>query len=283
MAGEEDHTEGLSDVGLGKETGDVGDPLAGLTTEAATEGEGKATPPSEETGTSADALTFYDASKVPTELQATFREMKTAFTKKTQSLSQDRKALEDRERRLSNDQNQAEIFRDLMGNAPVREYIMKLAKGESSTSEGEGSGDLGIDPELHTIIQKEIKPFKDQILQLQGQLSSQRTLAEFERAHPDWEQYREGMETVLKRDLEDVNRGVRDRMRSPEDAYNAAFAMAAKERIEAHRKTKERERAAAEKPGAAPRTVKKSSGLVSSIREAAKKAADEMGIEYGDM
>lgn len=124
----------------------------------------------DETGSEPEELTqegdvFYDATKVPTELKATYLDMQRRFTQKTQNLSESKQ--------------KAELFDQLLQDeeaiAALRE-LHQRRQGGVSEEEDEDSGDVA------SVVRQEVSPLQQKIRMMEVQ----REKEIFERAHPDW-------------------------------------------------------------------------------------------------
>jgi hypothetical protein len=147
-----------------------------------------------EGGPSGEEETFYDATKVPEDLRATFREMQASLTKKTQSLSEKEKKLD---KLLGNAGNleevgyKAQVLDSLLENPKVAAFLKRLNAGEDVDFMNES------DPEselLQQAVERAVKPVRQELSQYKQQAMAEKAIAEFKAAHPDWKKYESGMD-----------------------------------------------------------------------------------------
>lgn len=202
------------------------------------EGEVQETAPSGEVVESGEQ-TFYDPADVPTELRPTFLELKKAYTQKTQGLAA-------RQKELSEAEYKSGLFDDLMRNPQVVGYLRQLRNGEVS-EEGEGSEDLDMDPGVAQAVTRAIDPLRKELSQLQRQTAVDRERSQFTKAHPNWEQYWDGMQKAWR---EDQNR-------SMVDAFN--WAREEERSVSAKREKQQQKvaQAGVERPGTSAVVTKK--------------------------
>lgn len=257
---------GMDDV-IQSDTEIVTDAPAGEPT-----GEG---PAAEGTGTTsqpdvAQEVTFYNASDVPEELRPTFQEMKKAYTQKTQALAAKVKEAESA-------QHHANLFRRLMSDDRVVQFLSQIdqngtgigPQGGAQPSGGYSSEDADMDPAVAALQQ--------QVQKLQGELTRTRQRQDldaekqaFIAAHPDWQNYQDGMEEAWKRVPH----------RSYEDAYNWAFRQSYLTRKANLERKRTRSQASVERPGPSADTTR--AVKVDSFGDAVRAALDELGMSRSE-
>jgi len=214
---------------------------------------------------------FYDPSKVPEELQPTFRDMKKAFTQKTQALAEVRRKAEEALRTSSLHQQKAVAFDQLLQDTRVRDFLQRLDNPDSGSEDPTES-----DPVMMQAIERATAPLRQRLEQMQGQLGQRDAFAEFQQSHPDWNKYKGDMQKAWEQDRL-AGRG----FRSYEDAYNWAVVQKVKA-VRAQRQTQQPQ-AGVESRGVGRPVIPAGPDLKGSSSEAFKSslawALDQLGID----
>jgi hypothetical protein len=211
------------------------------------------------------AQTFYDASKVPSELQPTFREMQKAFTQKTQGVA-------DLRRQAALHTQKSVVFDQIMADPRVRSFLTQLDQASDT-----GSEDLSdVDPVMSQAIERATAPLTQRLSQLQGQLNQQTAFAGFQRSHPDWEQHAGAMQEAWEQD-----RLAGRPQRSFEDAYNWAYVNQARVGQAAPTSRKAQPRKAVESGGIAKAATPSAPDLKGDRRTAYRNAVDWALAQHG--
>jgi len=211
-------------------------------------------------------VTFYNVDDVPEELRPTFKEMKKAFTQKTQKLAADVKQAE-------SSQYHAKLFRELMSDQRVITFLEGLETtggGVGPQREGQASGgysseDSEVDPQVAEL-GRQVQQLQASMNQTRQRMQLSDDTSAFVASHPDWKKYQDGMEKAWDE----------DKSRSHTDAYNWAFRQSYLTRKAALERQRSRAQAGVEKPGSAVETTK--THRIGSFHDAARAALDELGM-----
>jgi hypothetical protein len=247
-------TGGAASQPVGTETDDLA---------ALAEGEGTGTPPSGATQTS-EAPAFYDASKVPPELQPTFREMQKGLTQKFQEVATERKSLAEVARDADN-------WKRLVADPRFQDWARSQQAG-TSNAEGENSEEIPGDPETIQTIRKFVDPVRTELRQLREQTALAREREQFVKDHPDWEAHKEAMAEAIRQVP----------TRTLEDAFNWAYRQSTEKRLAEIRSNRAASRAGTETKST-PGTLKTAPGKIDSFDDALEYALKEQGMTRRDL
>ena len=212
-------------------------------------------------------VTFYNVDDVPEELRPTFKEMKKAFTQKTQKLAADVKQAE-------SSQYHAKLFRELMGDQRVVTFLEGLEttggggvgpQREGQASRGYSSEDSEVDPQVAEL-RRQVQQLQASMNQTQQKMQLSDDTSAFVASHPDWKKLQDGMEKAWDE----------DKRRSHTDAYNWAFRQSYLAKKAALERQRSRAQAGVERPGSTAETTKMHK--IGSFNDAARAALDELGI-----
>lgn len=155
---------------------------------------------------------FFNLEDIPQEqrklLGPTFRAMQKAFTQKTQSVAE-------RSRELSRLEYQAGLLQELITDPAVAEFLRnragQTAGTASSTRQAEGTEEDAaetseLDPVAVKFIRREVarhlqgavEPLRSKLGSLEEQRTLDRERSSFVAAHPDWEDYGDGMQEAFR-------------------------------------------------------------------------------------
>lgn len=207
-------------------------------------------------------VTFYDAKKVPPELQPTFKEMQAALTRKTQDLATQRKGLVEAEYK-------ANLFDQLIGHPEIVQTLERIRDGQGSgtpQAEAEAEGPEDLDPAVSRVLSRALQPLQAQIEQLKVQLAAEKEAAAFKQAHPDYESVKDKMLEAWRA--------------NPAFTMEEAYRWARYEELTNQQQTTARRtrtaKAAVETPGV-PAAAKKFKSA-QSVTEAAEQALEQLGL-----
>lgn len=215
-------------------------------------------------GKQEDGPTFYDASKVPPELQATFRDMQRGLTQKFQEIAQTK-------RDLAGAEVKASYWDAVMSDPEIVQVLASVQARRnglgSQAGEEDPEGDDGSaipDPRVRKL-EAQLQELQEREAQRQVQSSVATEKARLTAEYPDWEDYRDWMAVALD---ENPNRTL-------PDAYLAAKAMVAK-----HLKSQAKPSALpVERPGASGKgTRSKDAPIPDSWQDAVQAELRERGI-----
>lgn len=242
---EANHAEGTQEDGLGP------DDLDQLEATGKGEDQAKGDAPSTEE--------FYPSSEVPPELQPHWKRMQAAFTQKTQSVAEVRKAAE-------SVQEKAVLFDRVFSDPRVTNFVASLAGVSTEEASEDSMGDSEADESTGNA---ELSQLKQKMSYLENAMIQQRVAAEkaqFIKDHPNWEQ-----EVGGKAALGNVWRA------RPELSMEEAYKLAAYDRLNQLRSERiAQKKANVETPGVPRRSVK--SGVeVKDLNDALQIAREELG------
>ena len=208
------------------------------------------------------ASTFYNPKDVPEGLRPTFVEMQGAFTKKTQRLSAQLKEADAFK-------YHAGLFNELMADQRVVGFLEQLDStdsGDAPSAGGSGSEDTEVSPEF-IALKKQVGVLSQELnrTRQKGELSDERS--RFVRAHPDWQEYKGGMDQAWKLDSN----------RTMEDAYNWSVVSSLRARQGSAANQRRRADASVERPGSGQDALRPAKP--GSFRSAARAALDEHGLD----
>lgn len=146
-------------------------------------------------GESAAPGAFYDASKVPPELQPTFREMQGAMTKKAQQLAEIKKQAEATVRGRS---DKEAMLDQIMAEPRFVAYLRSLAEGRDPLADTAG-GVEGTSPDLEDAVARAVEPHKAEIQRMQVRMALERERDSFVQAYPDWSEWKGAMDAEWNR------------------------------------------------------------------------------------
>lgn len=215
---------------------------------------------------------FYDASKVPEELRASFKEMQGQWTRKNQELSLEKMSLEEYKQKSA-------VYDQLMGDDRVIGFLRQLqedeARGEMQSQELPEFFDG--DPEQFQAVvnllkqtQKKLSALEDKQRQAETQQTIRSEFEAFVRRHPDWEQYRGAMSNLFKD----------DRSLSYEAAYRWARDLAYESKRSQAARKKEALSKSTERDGVRP--TKRIPKKVTTFDEAVRVALEELNMPASD-
>ena len=224
------------------------------------EGTGKTAPVDQ------DGVAFYNAKDVPEELRSTFQEMQKAFTQKTQNLSSQVKQAE-------SSQYHAKLFRELMADSRVVTYLEELertgggvgSQGAEQSIGGNSSEDANVDPQV-TELRRQVQQLQASMNLTRQKMQVSDEKSAFTTSHPDWEQYKGGMDKAWEE----------DKSRSYSDAYNWAFRQSYLAKKASLQRQRTRAQAGVERSG--PVTGTKQTHRIDSFQDALRASLDELGM-----
>lgn len=200
--------------------------------------------------------TFYDATKVPEGLRATFKEMQAAFTQKTQTAADLRKQAEQVTYK-------AQILDQLLQNQQVVSFLQDLQEGKVDETGEE------VDPNVASIVDRRMAPVQAQLQAMQVRLQIEQERIDFIGKHPDWEQYKDGMKQVW---AENPASNL-----TMEQAYKIAKA----DVLERQQADRQKRQTVVRSGVETPATQRKTTGagtVPKTVEEAAEMALKELGI-----
>ncbi len=212
--------------------------------------------------------TFYDASKVPPELQATFREMQGAQTQKSQQTAQLRKQYEAGLSQFEGAQKKAQVMDQLLQDPRFQDFINTVDQPQQGTGYQE---DALVDPSVQAHLDSAVAPLQRRVDDLDRRYAAGQELAQLAVKRPDYAKYEGEMLAALKQNPS----------RTLEDAYNAAVINKLDSRRETLRRTKQAQSASVE--GAAPARGTAPVTEVNDIYDAFKQARQMLNVSDGEL
>jgi hypothetical protein len=142
-------------------------------------------------GESESSASFYDASKVPEELRASFTEMQGAMTKKSQKMSAAVRAAEAKAQALS---EKAQTLDQIMSEPRFVAYLQAVASGQDPLGSGMSNDADGLEPEIQAQVERAVQPHKAELLRMQQRMALEQEKSQFVVAHPDWPKWKGAMD-----------------------------------------------------------------------------------------
>ena len=211
--------------------------------------------------------TFYDASKVPPELQATFREMQGSLTKKTQSISEIRKQYESELQGLGSVKRKAQVMDQLLRDQRFIDFVNAVDSGQETWDQEDSS----VDPSVRMHLTQALSPVQQRLSEIERRIAAGQELAQLAARRPDYRNYQS---EILEAVRENPNRTL-------EDAYNAAVM----QKLDLRRGALSRKKAASMSSveGAASTRSTAPVTEVNSIRDAFAQARQMLKLSDGDI
>lgn len=134
---------------------------------------------------------FYDATKVPEDLRASFTEMQGAMTRKSQQMSAKLKAAEARAAAVA---EKAATLDQIMSEPRFVAYLRAVASGQAPPEAASSYDTDGLEPEIQAQVQRAVQPHKDEIQRMQTRMALEQEKSAFVNAHPDWPKWKGAMD-----------------------------------------------------------------------------------------
>lgn len=217
----------------------------------------------------------------PSERQAHTR-MQAAWTKKTQTLSAQRKEVEALQARLQAGAAQLDGLRQLepfLRDPRTQRFLMEtFPEGTEPGTGGGMDGDSDLDPVVSQVVQRHVAPLAAQLRNLQAQNVDQLALAVFVQEFPDWQKHHDGMRRAWQKDA-----ALGKPLRSREDAYNFAIVEKVRQARRLREASDARNRAGVSGAGTASSVPKTPERPMYEMKDAMRAALEESGFRPDDV